>query len=86
MASRGGNPLRGMMDEGQVRRRSRFSFIAEVYAELTRVTWPDRQSAFRLALLVIGVAAVPDLVAHLAGPAKLTLTAGELPLGGGSGT
>ena len=58
MASRGGNPLRGMMDEGQVRRRSRFSFIGEVFNELTRVTWPDRQTAFRLTLLVIGVAAV----------------------------
>ncbi len=57
MASRG-NPLRGMMDEGQVRRRSRFSFIGEVFNELTRVTWPDRQTAFRLTLLVIGVAAV----------------------------
>ena len=58
MASRGGNPLRGMMDEGQVRRRGRFAFISEVFNELTRVTWPDRQTAFRLTLLVIGVAAV----------------------------
>ncbi len=58
MASRGGNPLRGRIDEGQVRRRGRFAFISEVFNELTRVTWPDRQTAFRLTVLVIGVAAV----------------------------
>lgn len=58
MATRGGNPLRGMMDEGQVRRRGRLAFVTEVFTELTRVTWPDRQTTFRLTLLVITVAAV----------------------------
>ena len=57
MAVRRGNQLRGMLDEGQTRRRSRFQLIGEVYSELTKVTWPDRQTAARLTLLVIGVAA-----------------------------
>lgn len=57
MASRG-NPLRGMMDEGQVRRRGRFAFFGEIYSELSKVTWPDRQTAWRLTLLVLGVAVV----------------------------
>lgn len=58
MAARGGNQLRGMMDEGQVRRRSRFAFFVEIYSELAKVTWPDRQTTFRLSMLVIGVAVV----------------------------
>ena len=57
MAARRGNQLRGMLDEGQSRRRGRFQLVAEVYGELTKVTWPDRQTAARLTLLVIGVAA-----------------------------
>ena len=56
MAARGGNPLRGMMDEGQTRRRGRFALIGEVYGELTRVTWPNRQDAARLTLLVLLIA------------------------------
>ena len=58
MATRGGNQLRGMMDEGQVRRRGRFAFFVDIYSELAKVTWPDRQTAGRLTLLVIGVAVV----------------------------
>ena len=54
MAARGGN-LRSMMDEGQVRRRGRFAIIGEVYGELTKVTWPTRDTALRLAGLVIVV-------------------------------
>jgi preprotein translocase SecE subunit len=57
MASRGGN-LRSIMDEGQTRRRGRLSFIGEVYSELTKVTWPTRETAARLAGLVIIVSAV----------------------------
>jgi preprotein translocase SecE subunit len=45
------------MDEGQVRRRGRFAFVVEIYSELTKVTWPDRDTTARLTLLVIGVAA-----------------------------
>ena len=55
--ARGRNPLRSMMDEGQVRRRGRFAFIGEIYSELAKVTWPSREEAFRLTLLVLGVAA-----------------------------
>jgi preprotein translocase subunit SecE len=46
-----------MMDEGAARSRGRFSFFGEVYGELTKVTWPTRQDAVRLSLLVLGVAA-----------------------------
>ena len=47
-----------MMDEGQVRRRGRLALIGEVYSELTKVTWPSREDAARLTLLVLGVSAV----------------------------
>ena len=53
--AKGRNPLRSMMDEGQVRRRGRLAFIGEIYTELTRVTWPSREDAMRLTLLVLGV-------------------------------
>lgn len=53
--ARGRNPLRGVMDEGQPRRRGRLSFIGEIYGELTKVTWPSREEAARLTLLVIAV-------------------------------
>ena len=56
--ARGRNPLRSMMDEGQVRRRGRLAFVGEVYSELTKVTWPSREDAARLTLLVLGVSAV----------------------------
>ncbi|MCY4447967.1 MAG: preprotein translocase subunit SecE [Chloroflexi bacterium] len=56
--SRGRNPLRSMMDEGQVRRRGRLAFVGEVWSELTKVTWPSREDAARLTVLVLGVSAV----------------------------
>ncbi len=56
--ARGGNQLRSMMDEGQTRRRGRFQLIGEVYSELAKVTWPSREDAARLALLVISVSVV----------------------------
>ena len=83
MASRGGNPLRGMMDEGQVRRRGRFAFFSEVYNELTRVTWPDRQTAFRLTLLVIGVAVVMGVFLGLIWDRILTEVVERVFLDGG---
>ena len=52
----GGNAVRSMLDEGQVRRRGRFAIVGEVYGELTKVTWPPREDAIRLSLLVLGVA------------------------------
>lgn len=57
MALRGANPLRGIMDEGQARRRGRFQFFGDVYSELAKVTWPTREDAARLSLLVLAVAA-----------------------------
>ena len=53
----GGNAVRSMLDEGQVRRRGRFAIVGEVYSELTKVTWPPREDAVRLSMLVLGVAA-----------------------------
>ena len=47
-----------MMDEGQARRRSRLAFVGEVWSELTKVTWPSREDAARLTVLVLGVSAV----------------------------
>lgn len=58
MAARGGNQLRGMMDEGPARRRRRFQLVADVYSELSKVTWPSRNDAIRLTGLVLVVAAV----------------------------
>ena len=56
--ARSGNSLRGMLEEGQVRRRGRLTFFVEIYSELAKVTWPDRQTTWRLTLLVIAVATV----------------------------
>ena len=58
MAVRGGNPIRGMLNEGQPRRKGRLQFFGDIYSELTKVTWPTRQDAIRLTLLVLAVAAV----------------------------
>ena len=53
--ARGGNQIRSMMDEGQTRRRGRLHFFVDIYSELSRVTWPSRDVAARLTLLVIGI-------------------------------
>ena len=53
----GRDAVRSMLDEGQVRRRGRFALIGEVYSELSKVTWPPRQDAVRLTLLVLAIAA-----------------------------
>jgi len=39
------------------RRFSLFGFFGEVFSELRKVTWPTRQEASRLTMLVIAVAA-----------------------------
>ena len=39
-------------------KKSRFSFIIEVVAELRKAHWPTRQEAFRLSILVIIVCAI----------------------------
>ena len=53
----GRSAVRSMLDEGQVRRRGRFAIIGEVYSELSKVTWPPRQDAVRLTVLVLAIAA-----------------------------
>lgn len=58
MAARGNNPIRGMLDEGHTRRRGRLQFFTDVYSELTKVTWPTREDAVRLTLLVLSIATV----------------------------
>jgi preprotein translocase SecE subunit len=80
VATRGGNQLRGMMDEGQVRRRSRFAFFVEIYSELAKVTWPDRQTTFRLAMLVIGVAVTMGVLLGLVWDTVLTTAVDRLLL------
>jgi preprotein translocase SecE subunit len=39
-------------------KRSRFSFFAEVVAELRRAHWPTRREALRLSILVLSVCIV----------------------------
>jgi preprotein translocase SecE subunit len=39
-------------------KKSRFSFLIEVVAELRKAHWPTRQEAFRLSILVIIVCAI----------------------------
>jgi preprotein translocase subunit SecE len=54
------------MDEGVSRqRRRRFQFIAEVFSELSRVTWPTREEAIRLTLLVLSVAVIVGIFVGL---------------------
>ena len=82
MAARGGsNPLRGMLDEGQVRRRGRFSFFQEIYSELAKVTWPDRQTAWRLTLLVMGISIALGIFLGLIWDTALTWIVEKLFLG-----
>jgi preprotein translocase SecE subunit len=69
-----------MMDEGQVRRRSRFAFFVEIYSELAKVTWPDRQTTFRLAMLVIGVAVTMGVLLGLVWDTVLTTAVDRLLL------
>ena len=50
------------MDGGQTKKRSRFAIVGEVFSELTKVTWPSREDATRLSILVIGVSASVGLI------------------------
>ena len=53
----GRETLRSVMSEGPSRPRGRrFAFFGEVFGELSKVTWPSREDATRLTLLVILVA------------------------------
>jgi len=60
--AKGRNPLRSVLDGGQARKRSRFAIVGEVFSELTKVTWPSREDATRLSILVIGVSAAIGLI------------------------
>ncbi len=50
-----GNPVRTMMDDGRTRRRGGLQFFSDIYGELVKSTWPSRDEAVRLTLLVLGV-------------------------------
>jgi len=45
---------------------SRFQFITNIIAELKKVTWPTRQEAIRLTLMVIAVCVVAGVFLGLA--------------------
>jgi len=50
------NPARIPSASAASRRASPFGFFGEVFSELRKVSWPTRQEATRLALLVLSVA------------------------------
>ncbi len=45
---------------------SRFNFFANIIAELRKVTWPTRQEAIRLTIMVLAVCAVAGVFLALA--------------------
>jgi preprotein translocase SecE subunit len=58
-ASGKNNPLRSVLDDGRGGPpRRRFQFVNEVWSELTKVTWPSREDATRLTMLVLAVAGI----------------------------
>jgi len=60
-------------------KKSRFSFFAEVVAELRKAHWPTRQEALRLSILVLTVCIVVGLIL---GALDLAFTRLFLLLGG----
>ena len=60
-------------------KKSRFSFFAEVVAELRKAHWPTRQEALRLSILVLFVCAI---VGGILGALDLAFTRLFLLLGG----
>ena len=60
-------------------KNSRFSFFAEVVAELRKAHWPTRQEALRLSILVLIVCAI---VGGILGALDLAFTRLFLLLGG----
>jgi preprotein translocase subunit SecE len=60
-------------------KKSRFSFFAEVVAELRKAHWPTRQEALRLSILVLVVCAV---VGAILGALDLAFTRLFLLIGG----
>ena len=55
------NPLRRAMEESPRRSRRPFQLIGEIIAELGKGTWPTREEAFRLSVMVVSVAAAIGL-------------------------
>ena len=53
-----GPAARQKMGAQVARRAFSFQMLGEIVAELRRVTWPTRQEAMRLTLMVIAVSAV----------------------------
>jgi preprotein translocase subunit SecE len=45
-------------------KKSRFSFFAEVVAELRKAHWPTRQEALRLGLLVLAVCVIVGFILY----------------------
>jgi preprotein translocase subunit SecE len=43
-------------------KKSRFSFFAEVLAELRKAHWPTRQEALRLSILVLAICVVVGII------------------------
>jgi preprotein translocase subunit SecE len=43
-------------------KKSRFSFFAEVVAELRKAHWPTRQEAVRLSILVLAICVVVGII------------------------
>lgn len=43
-------------------KKSRFAFIGDIISELRKVTWPTRQEAIRLTIMVLIVCAVMGLL------------------------
>ncbi len=54
-----------MMEESSQRPRRRFQLVSEVFSELSKVTWPTRQEATRLTILVIVVAVTMGIILGL---------------------
>ena len=59
------NPVRSMLEESSQRPRRRFQLVAEVFSELSKVTWPTRQEATRLTILVVIVAVTMGIILGL---------------------
>ena len=52
----GRNPLRAVTGQGKGRPRRPFELVGEVISELSKVTWPSRETTLRLTRFVIAIA------------------------------
>ena len=58
-------PLSATQREAIVRRVPRFRFMSETWNELKRVTWPSRQEATRLTIIVLMISLAIGLALSL---------------------